>query len=306
MIKFLDFLQKEIESGKSLTKALQEQNIVKLPQYVIHSINVAENSGNLDLVMIELSKFIQDEEKINSKASQAMIYPVFILSISFVLLIVMLTTVVPKIVKIFNSLNRKLPKITQIVINTSDFVKNNYVFIIVFTISFIIIFKIIYTKNKKFKLLIHSLFLKLPIINRLIITKELSRFSYMTYTLTKSGINFINAINLAANTIQNEKIKQIFIKALNEVKEGKSFSISLKKYNFPDKSFVESLALAEETGEIKEIMKNLNEIYFEEYQNKTSTLLSLLEPAMMLIVGGIIGFIVTAMLLPIFNMNMIH
>jgi general secretion pathway protein F/type IV pilus assembly protein PilC len=108
---------------------------------------------------------------------------------------------------------------------------------------------------------------------------------------------------MSINTIGNEKIKLYFKKALNEVIEGKKLSTSLKKLNFYDKSFIESIALAEESGEMENILKNISEIYLDEYENKTNFLLSLLEPVMMIIIGGIIGFIVTAMLLPIFSMN---
>ena len=303
--KFLSFIQKEIESGKSFKSALDSQNIINLPSYISNSINIAENSGKLDIILIELSKFLKDEEKIASKTTQALMYPLFIVSVSIVLLIVMLTTIVPKIVTIFKNLNKDLPSSTEFVLNLSAFMQKNYMIILAVFIFFILAFKILYSKSQKFKLLIDSFLLKIPITKNLITSKELGRFSYMLYTLTSSGVNFINALNMAINTIQNEKIKFYFQKALQEVIEGKKLSTSLKKFNFYDKNFIESIALAEESGEIENILKNISEIYLEEYENKTNILLSLLEPIMMVIIGGIIGFIVTAMLLPIFSMNIV-
>ena len=303
--KFLSFIQKEIESGKSFKAALDSQNIINLPSYISNSINIAENSGKLDIILIELSKFLKDEEKIASKTTQALMYPLFIISVSIVLLIVMLTTIVPKIVTIFKNLNKNLPSSTEFVLNLSAFMQKNYMIILAVFIFFILAFKILYSKSQKFKLLIDSFLLKIPITKNLITSKELGRFSYMLYTLTSSGVNFINALNMAINTIQNEKIKLYFQKALQEVIEGKKLSTSLKKFNFYDKNFIESIALAEESGEIENILKNISEIYLEEYENKTNILLSLLEPIMMVIIGGIIGFIVTAMLLPIFSMNIV-
>ncbi len=305
MIKFLNYLENEINAGKSLSSAVESQKIIKLPEYIIHSINVAENSGKLDVVLIELANVLKEEEKISSKTTQALIYPSFIMIMSFILLIVMLTTIVPKITKIFENLHKKLPSSTQLIINISDFVKHNYILIIGIFIGIIVIFKILYSKNKKFRLLIDSILLKIPVVKNLIISKELSRFSYMAFTLINSGVNYINAINLATNTISNLKIKNYFQKALKDVIEGKKLSTALKKADFFDKSFIESIALAEESGEVKEILKNTYEIYNEEFQRKTSILLSLLEPLMMLFIGGIIGFIVISMLMPIFSINMI-
>ena len=124
--------------------------------------------------------------------------------------------------------------------------------------------------------------------------------------MTSSGVNYVNAVNLAANTIENEKIKSVFKKALNEVIEGKKLSYSLKKAGFDfDKSFIQAIALAEETSEMDNILKNLSEIYFEENESRINTFLSILEPALIIIIGGVIGFIITALLLPMFSMSII-
>ena len=148
--------------------------------------------------------------------------------------------------------------------------------------------------------------LKIPVIKKIIISKELGKFSYLVYVLTNSGVNYITAVSLATNTIENEKIKLTFQKALKDVVEGKKLSISLKKAGFDfDKSFLQALSLAEETGEVGEILKNISEIYFEENESKINTILSMIEPILIIIVGGVIGFIVTAMLLPMFSMNML-
>ncbi len=301
--KFLSKIQNEINAGKNFKTALENQNIIKLPSFVINSIAIAENSGKLDLILIELSKFLKDEEKIASKTTQALMYPFFIISVSIVLLIVMLTTIVPKIVKMFKTLNQELPTATKIVLTLSEFVQKNYITIITVFFLTIFLFKLLYSKSKKFKYAVDSLYLKIPILKKLITSKELGRFSYMLNTLTTSGVNFVNALNMSINTIQNEKIKSYFQIALNDVLEGKKLSTSLKKHGFYETNFIESIALAEESGEMENILQNISEMYLEEYESKTSTLLSLLEPVMMVVIGSIIGFIVTAMLLPIFSMN---
>jgi general secretion pathway protein F/type IV pilus assembly protein PilC len=124
--------------------------------------------------------------------------------------------------------------------------------------------------------------------------------------LTNAGVNYINAVNLAVNTIENEYIKSLFQKALKDVIEGKKLSISLKKAGFAiDKSFIQAIALGEETSQISSVLKNSSEIYFEENEARINILLSMLEPILIVIVGVTIGFIVTAMLLPMFSMSII-
>jgi type II secretory pathway component PulF len=305
LVKFLDYLEKEIKEGKSFFSAIENQKIINIPPYIANSIKVGEESGKLSIVLIEMSKFLKDEDRLFSKTKQALIYPMFIIIVAIFMIAFMLTTVVPKIVKVFENLNQKLPPITVFVINSGNFLKANYQIILLIFLILIILFIVAYKKIYKFRFLLDSLMLKIPVINKIIISKELGRFSYLVYILTSSGVNYITAINLATNTIENEKIKSVFQKALNEVIEGKKLSVSLAKAGFDfDKSFLQAIALAEETSEVDEILKNISEIYFEENQNRINTILSLIEPMLIIVVGGIIGFIVTALLLPMFSMNL--
>jgi general secretion pathway protein F/type IV pilus assembly protein PilC len=305
LIKFLDYIEKEIKEGKSFSNAIESQRIINIPSYIISSIKVGEESGKLSIVLIEMSKFLKDEDKLFSKTKQALMYPLFIIVVAVFMIAFMLTTVVPKIVKVFENLNQKLPSITLFVINTGNFLKENYFSIAFILLSFLLIFVLLYKKVYKFRYFVDSFVLKLPLFKKIVISKELGRFSYLVYILTSSGVNYITAINLATNTIENENIKAIFKKALKEVLEGKKLSISLAKagFNF-DKSFLQAIALAEETSEVSEILKNISEIYFEENEARINILLSMLEPILIVVVGAIIGVIVTALLLPMFSMNL--
>ena len=304
-VKFLDFIEKEIKEGSSFSSAIEKQQIINLSPYIINTIKVGEESGKLYLVLIEMSKFLKDEDKLFSKTKQALIYPSFIILMAFIMISFMLSTVVPKITKVFASLHEKLPPITEFVINVSNFFKNHYLIISVVFFGVIAAFILSYKKIYKFRFFIDTLTLKIPVVKKIIISKELGKFSYLIYVLTNSGVNYITAVNLAINTIENEKIKLIFQNALKDVVEGKKLFVSLKKAGFDfDKSFLQALSLAEETGEVGEILKNISEIYFEENESKINTILSMIEPVLIIIVGGVIGFIVTAMLLPLFSMNM--
>jgi len=307
LVKFLDYLSVQIKEGQTLYNAIESQKIVKVPKYIVSSIKVGEESGKLDLVLIEMSKFLKDEDKIASKTAGALVYPMFIIIVSIFMISFMLTAVVPKIVKVFENLKQELPPITKVVITSGDFLKENYLIILSFVFLLIFAFALLYGKSKKFRYFVDSFMLKVPILKNIIISKELGRFSYLTYVLTNSGVNYVTAISLSSNTIENEKIKKVFQKAMKDVIEGKKFSLSLLKAGFSfNKSFLQAIALAEETSEVSDILKNISEIYFEENNLRINTLLNLIEPSLIIVVGGAIGFIVTALLLPMFSMNVLR
>jgi len=152
--------------------------------------------------------------------------------------------------------------------------------------------------------MVDYMLLKLPVLGKIIQVSELARFSYMASVLLNSGIPFVQTINLASKILKNSVIQKIFDEAATKVVEGSKFSTALIKHtDIIDKSFVQAIALGEETSQVPVILKNLSELYLEENRDKISIFLSLLEPVLMLVVGGIIGFIITAMLLPIFSIN---
>ena len=306
LINFLDYLYVNINEGKSFFNAINEQNIVNIPEYIKSSIKVGEESGKLDIVLMEMSKFLKEEDKIFSKVSQAFIYPMFIVIVSIFMVFFMLTTVVPKIVKVFENLHQKLPNITIFVINFGNFLKNNYLNIIIITLLIIFIFIYLYKKQYKFRFFLDKFLLKIPIVSKIILSKELGRFSYLTYVLVNSGVNYIVAIKLSVNTVSNYYIKNLFKNALQHVTQGDKLSIALKKVDFNiDETFIQAIILGEETGEIRQILKNLSEIYFEDNQYRINTLLSVIEPLLIIIVGAVIGFIITALLLPMTNLNVL-
>jgi len=151
---------------------------------------------------------------------------------------------------------------------------------------------------------VHKFVLTLPLFGEIAQKSELARFSYIASLLTRSGVTFVETVNLSANILNNLVIKELFVSASKKVVEGKLLSSALNSSTIKiDNSFVQSVALGEETSQLENVLTNISELYFEENRDKISMLLTLLEPALMLFVGGSIGFIVAAMLLPIFSMS---
>ena len=294
-----------LDEGKNLFTALQLQNVVKLPEFYLQSIKVSEEGGMLQDVLEQLAHYLKEQDKINKQISSAMTYPIFIMIVSFGMVEFMLSFIVPKITAIFDDSKQALPPITEFVINAGDFVNNNYILITLGFFGFFAGFAFLLHKFPTFKYRYDSLLLRLPFVGSLVEIGELSRFSYMNSILIKSGVPVVQSFNLSSNILKNSVIKKLFLEASAKVVEGNRLSNILDNSSIYkiDIAFIQAVAIGEETSGLSEILENLAELYTTKNQDKISTFLTLLEPMFMLIVGGIIGFIVVAMLLPIFSMS---
>ena len=301
---FLTTVSTHLDEGKNFFSALDTQNVVELPEFYKQSIRVSESGGILDEVLLELSRFLKEQDRINKEIKGAFAYPSFMIIISLVMISFMLAFVVPQITGIFESMDQELPKPTQVVIAMGDFFNNNFTTILAVIFVAVAMFTLLMKKSYTFAYGVHKLILKLPLFGDVALKSELARFSYIASLLTRSGVPFVQTINLSANILNNLVLKELFVGASKKVVEGKLLSNALNESKTKiDHAFVQSIALGEETSQLENVLTNISELYFEENRDKISMLLTLLEPALMLFVGGSIGFIVAAMLLPIFSMS---
>lgn len=301
---FLQSIKTSLDEGKNFYHALEAQNVIKLPNFYKQSIKVSEDSGILDEVLIELSKFLKNQDRINKQISSAFAYPIFILVVSILMVGFMMAYVVPKITSVFEQMEQELPTITKVVVSTGNWLSENWIISLTIFLLFIATIKFLLIYSKGFGYSFDKMFLKIPFFGKIIENTELGRFTYISSILLKSGVPFVQTVNLSTKILRNSVIIKAFEDASKKVVEGSRLSQALAKGSYmPDISFVQAVALGEETSEVSPILQNLSELYFEENQDKLNIFLSLLEPLLMLIVGGIIGFIVTAMLLPIFSIN---
>ena len=301
---FLTTVSTHLDEGKDFYTALNTQEVVELPNFFVESIRVSENGGILDEVLLELSRFLKEQDNINKEIKGAFAYPSFMVIISLVMISFMLAYVVPEITGIFVSLDQELPLPTQIVIVIGDFFSANFITMLVLIVSFVFVFLVLMKRSSLFAYFIDKQLLKLPLFGVIIEKSELARFSYIASLLVRSGVPFVKTINLSANILNNLVLKELFIDASKKVVEGELLSNALNSSKIKiDNAFIQSIALGEETSQLQNVLTNTSELYFEENRDKISILLTLLEPALMLFVGGTIGFIVAAMLLPIFSMS---
>ncbi|HIP19691.1 MAG TPA: type II secretion system F family protein [Sulfurimonas sp.] len=301
---FLSTVSTHLDEGQNFYTALEAQTIVELPAFFKESIKVSESGGILDEVLLELSRFLKEQDRIHKEIKGAFAYPVFMIIISLVMIAFMLTFVVPQITGIFESMDQELPTPTIVVIAMGDFFSHSFKLILAIIFAIMVVFMTLKKKVYAFAYGVDKLMLTLPLFGSIALKSELARFSYIASLLTRSGVPFVQTINLSANILNNRVIKELFVSASKKVVEGKLLSKALQESGTTiDIGFIQSIALGEETSQLENVLTNVSELYFEENRDKISLLLTLLEPALMLFVGGSIGFIVAAMLLPIFSMS---
>jgi len=303
---FLASLRTMIEEGKSLYHALNSQSVYAMPDFFLQSINVAGQSGKMVPVLIQMGEFFSTQAKIKKQVGNALAYPMFIFIVAIGMVGFLITFVVPKITGIFEDTGQELPDITKFVLSVSDFLSNHYIGLILGVVGSIIAFKLAYKYIYSFKKIYDTFVLKIPVIGALIQNHELGRFSYILSLMLDSGVSYAHAVKLATSTFSNSAFKEAFEEASVKVIEGNKLSHALQRGKGikPKRNFMQALALGEESSEVAQILSNIASLYQEENDDKLKLLLSLLEPFMMLFIGGIVGIIVSAMLLPIFSMNL--
>ncbi len=304
-VSFLNSVKTMIDEGKSLYHALKSQKVYALPDFYLQSLKVAGEGGKMVEVLTNMAHFFSAQNKVKSQVKGAMIYPAAIFIIAIVIIGFLLVSVVPKITQIFEDTDQALPKITQIVVGVSDFLITHYIGILAGIVLLIMAIKLLYAKVYSFHKMVDTFILKLPLIGDLIQNHELGRFSYILSLMLGSGVAYAQAVQLSKDTFSNYALKELFNKAAAKVVEGNKLSNSLQltKGIKLKRNFMQSLALGEESSEVSSVLDNLSHLYAEENDDKIKILLSLLNPFMMLFIGGFVGVIIAAMMLPIFTMS---
>jgi len=303
---FLDATKTMVDEGKPLAVALDTQKIYELPDFFLQSIKVAGQSGKMVEVLTNMSGFFASQSKVRQQVINAMIYPLFILIVAVGMTVFLLIYVVPKITGIFEDTHQELPGITKFVLGSSHFLGQHYVGLIVGVIVSIVGFKLLYAKVRAFHYMIDAMMLRMPIVGPLTQNHELGRFSYILSLMLDSGVPYTQAVTLAGSTFGNLAIRDLFERVTKKVTEGNKLSNALyaAKGVKLKSNFLQSLALGEESSSVASVLSSLSALYNEENEQGIDRLLKMVEPVMMLLIGGIVGVIVMAMLLPIFSMSL--
>jgi len=302
---WLDSLVSNLKSGQSFFEALENQSIFKMPKFFLYTIKVAEKSSSLTSTLKELSDFMNGIERIKKEVTKAFVYPGFIVLVSIVLINFMLTNIVPNIVDMFTSTGKALPISTQITLNISNFMQHYGM--IIFALLFLMLFGFgaLFAKGGGFRYAVDKILLKLPLIKTILLNYELGRFCSVSSLLLKNGVPFAQTMNFSSKIFSNHVMQKVFENISMQIVEGSSFFDAVKSQKLVKlpADFLSAVAIGENSSELPYTLETLAEFYEENNNDKISVLLSLMEPILMVFVGGVIGFLVISMLLPIFSIS---
>lgn len=298
--KVLSQVSLSLKRGVSLHESLEGHPRV-FPKIYRSMIEVGENLGNLEEILKLLAVQMKKDHELRSKVKGAMIYPLVVLSATIGIGILMMVVVIPRISKIFSELDLDLPLSTRIVIRTSDFIRNNTLLFIGGIIgSFLLIrFFISSSWGKK---IFHWLYLRIPVVKGLVIKINSARFCRNLSSMLKGGVPIVSGLRIISETVGNIYYERAIRRAGEEVKKGISLNSVLKENPeiFPVLVY-QMVKVGEETGMSASILKELADFYEQEVDNVTQSLSSIIEPALMIVMGVAVGFFAISMLQPMYS-----
>lgn len=301
--KVLSHVRSRVIEGVSLADALREYPKVFSEVYV-NMIRSGESSGTLDGVLLRLAELLENQGKIKNRIRAALAYPILMLIVGTGILIFLMTSVIPKITRIFEDMETALPLPTRILIGFSHMIaKLWWIIVILIVISAIVVKR--YIRTEKGRILYDRVSLRFPVFGRLVMIGSISRIMRTLATLISSGVPLLTAIDIAKAVTTNTLISRAMENARQHVKEGGTLSAPLRESGLFPPMVSQMIAIGEQTGELESMLFKISEAYENELEMNISRLTSLLEPIMILFMGAIVAFVVFSILLPLFQANLI-
>lgn len=294
-------VRERVSEGSSLANALGEHKNVFSDLY-INIVRAGEASGTLDIVLLRLADFLETQAALTSRVRGALIYPMFMFFIGGGVLFFTMTYVIPRIAKIFEESSNSLPFMTLILIKISDFL-NNYILLILLFVIILVFAAFRFNKTERGQMFFDRLMLKVPVFGKLTSMVVISRFTRTLGTLLSSGIPLLDALEIGEAVMGNRVYGKTLQEVRVNVREGASLAQPLRESGVFPPLVTRMIAVGEQTGEMEAMLSKVADIYDQQVETMVSTLTSLLEPVMIVIIGAVMAFIVFAVLLPIFNLT---
>ena len=291
--KILSQVRDNLRSGISLSESMEKTRA--FPNLVINMVFVGENTSSLGKIFNSLSNYYIKKRETNSKIIEALAYPIILLITSIFVINFLIINVIPNFSEIFASNDNLLPLPTRVLINFSNFIYKNYIFIILAILLVIAIISIYHRKNPRTfnKILLKSKYYKM--------TKSL-KFTFNMDLLLGAGLTVDRSLEILSTMEDNVVLKSKFLEVLRDIKSGESFFKSTSKINVFPKILVSMIRVGEESSNLKEVFSIMSSFYDEELNNYNKRFLGVLGPILIIIMALIIGFIVLSIALPVFDM----
>lgn len=293
-------LEEKLISGLSLSEAMQSSS--QFNEYEISCIRIGEETGRMEEIVVELSKFYGKKIKNKRKLISSLSYPIIVLTTAFAAVFFMLQVVVPMFADVFKQFGGQLPWLTQQVVKLSDLFKNYTLWLLLFfAFGFFLIYY--FRKQEQVKKIRSSILLKMPVFGDLVHKIYLARFCSSLSLLVGNSVPLLKSITMVKNMISFYPFEKALEKVEQDIINGKSFHESLKQFDlFPNK-LVQLIKVGEEVNQMENLLKKVSEQYNEEVEFKVQTVSGMIEPLLIIFLGLIVGVILVAMYLPMFQIS---
>ena len=294
-------LREDVVQGKRLGQSMKKYPDVFNNTYS-SLVTAGDSSGNLDVIFEKLSDYLEESASIRQKVVSAMTYPIILIGFSIIVVFALLTFVLPQVISQFVKAGAELPLITELLIGVSNNIFTIAIFITLLVSISIFAYKK-YTSNNNNLINAHKNFLKLPVIGNFILISEIERFSSTMGLIMESGSNLDIALEESSKVLNNKFLHHIIMNAKKDVIEGKDFIFSLNKTEIFPNIFIQLISSGYKSGNLVKMFYKASDFLKNEIDSKRSVFLSLLEPLVIIFMGGFIMLIVLAILIPIMQMN---
>ncbi|MDO8482862.1 MAG: type II secretion system F family protein [bacterium] len=291
----------DLQGGSSISKALSKHPEA-FSDFYVNMVRAGEESGKLDETFGYLADYLERSYEIVSKAKNAMIYPAFVLFAFLVVMVLMMVIVIPNLSAILLESGQEMPIYTRIVIATSDF----FVHYGIFLAATLIVggfFAIRWARTPRGRFIVDRFKLTAPFFGKLYTKLYLSRIADNMNTLLMSAIPIVKTLEITAAVVENAVYQAILSDAIESIKSGSSISEALGRHAEIPGIMIQMMRVGEETGELGDILKTLSHFYAREVNNAVDTLVSLIEPAMVILLGLGVAFLLASILIPIYNIS---
>jgi general secretion pathway protein F len=292
-----------VNEGLSFADALAQHKRVFSDLYV-NMVRSGEASGALDVVLLRLAEFLEGQHRLRSKVGAALIYPVVLFAVSVIVLFYLLTSVVPKMVSMFESMEQVLPLPTRILIGVSDFLGMTWWIIASVAIAAVVLF-LRWRRTERGAMRFDRFRMNVPVYGAIYRKISVARFARTLGTLLTSGVPIIEALKIVKTVVQNKVMEASIEDSISEVMEGSSIAAPLKKSGVFPPIIIHMISTGEKSGTLEEMLVKAAGAYEEDVETSVAGLTSILEPVMIVLMGAVVGSIVLAILLPMLEMSTI-
>lgn len=291
----------ELTMGENFSEALSKQGNV-FPRLLINMIKASELTGDLPETLDDMADYYREIEKTKKQMISALTYPAVLLCFAVIVLIFIMVKVIPEFVDIYSDMDSGLPSITVIIIKVSDFLQSYWGFVVGGLVGFIVLFIIIYKSIKVFRSVIQSLVMNMPVFGKIIIYNEVTMFTKTFASLLNHNVYITDCMEVLSKITNNEIYKMLIFDTIANLAKGEAISNSFKnQWAFPTIAY-EMILTGEKTGQLGPMMDKVSKYYQEQHKNAVNQIKAFIEPVMIIFLAAIIGVILLAVVLPMFDM----